>query len=141
MWPQTTAAATCNLPRELEQCTQEFMGYYLHANSGGRSISWTASVVAPVAPGWRNSTSRGAGMRFATRTPTREGGDCCLHLYTAGLRLATVAGRVSRAGRGLPEDAAVALPNPRRPAADVADGAGHCRPQGHVWQPQARDPV
>lgn len=35
MWPQTSAAATCNLPRELEQCTTEFAAYYLHANSGG----------------------------------------------------------------------------------------------------------
>lgn len=35
MWPQTTAAPTCNLPRELEQCTREFVAYYLHANSGG----------------------------------------------------------------------------------------------------------
>lgn len=35
MWPQTTAATTCNLPRELEQCTTEFAAYYLHANSGG----------------------------------------------------------------------------------------------------------
>jgi hypothetical protein len=35
MWPQTSAAPTCNLPRELEQCTSEFVSYYLHANSGG----------------------------------------------------------------------------------------------------------
>lgn len=34
MWPQTTAIATCNLPRELEQCTTEFSSYFLHANSG-----------------------------------------------------------------------------------------------------------
>jgi hypothetical protein len=35
MWPQTSATATCQLPRELEQCTTEFASYYLAANSGG----------------------------------------------------------------------------------------------------------
>ena len=35
MWPQTSSAPTCVLPRELEQCTSEFVAYYLHANSGG----------------------------------------------------------------------------------------------------------
>ncbi|KAL4421065.1 hypothetical protein ABPG77_001360 [Micractinium sp. CCAP 211/92] len=43
MWPQTTAATTCNLPRELEQCTTEFAAYYLHANSG-RRLTWQTGL-------------------------------------------------------------------------------------------------
>ncbi|PSC70166.1 cullin 3 [Micractinium conductrix] len=43
MWPQTTAIATCNLPRELEQCTTEFSSYFLHANSG-RRLTWQTAL-------------------------------------------------------------------------------------------------
>ena len=55
MWPQTTAAPTCNLPRELEQCTQEFMGYYLHANSGKDMLlflGWAGAGVTGRACRW-----------------------------------------------------------------------------------------
>ena len=34
MWPQTSANATCNLPRELEQCSKEFVDYFQEKNSG-----------------------------------------------------------------------------------------------------------
>ena len=34
-WPQATTSAPCNLPRELEQCTEQFKQYYLATYSGG----------------------------------------------------------------------------------------------------------
>ncbi|EFN52532.1 hypothetical protein CHLNCDRAFT_138949 [Chlorella variabilis] len=43
MWPQTSSAPTCVLPRELEQCTSEFVAYYLHANSG-RRLTWQTGL-------------------------------------------------------------------------------------------------
>ena len=54
MWPQTTAVApTCNLPRELEQCTADFVQYYLKANSGaGRGAVKGRVFAAARRAGW-----------------------------------------------------------------------------------------
>lgn len=155
MWPQTTAAATCNLPRELEQSTQEFVAYYLHANSGGfRGFYLCFWFLDRLERAW----SAGA-CCLLTCTPTRVGlgsawlGCCCTAIVRVAQRCHVARFAVPfQLHKMMASSASAAmrcncrpsfLSCPRRPAADVADGAGHGGSQGHVWrrQPQARDPV